>query len=154
MLRCAMADLLIRPARADELEALGGLQLRASLAWGDHVEALKAMPEASQLPAEHLPSTAVAELDGRVVGFVTVLPPQEGEAELDGLFVEPDGWRGGVGRRLVAEAERRARAAGAGAIHVIANGRALAFYRACGFEVVGEVMTRLEPAPEMRKALG
>jgi ribosomal protein S18 acetylase RimI-like enzyme len=59
-----------------------------------------------------------------------------------------------VGAALVAEAERRAAAAGARAIHVVANHRALGFYQACGFRVVGQVMTKLEPAPEMRKALG
>lgn len=148
-----MPSTLIRPARNDELDALGALQLRASLAWGDHVEALKAMPEAGQVPAEHIPSTAVAELDGRLAGFVTLLVPKGADAEVDGLFVEPDLWGHGIGAALMAEADRRALEAGAAAIHVVANRRAQGFYARCGYGVIGETMTQLEPAPTMRKPL-
>lgn len=148
-----MPSTLIRPARNDELDALGALRLRASLAWGDHVEALKAMPEAGQVPAEHIPSTAVAELDGRLAGFVTLLVPKGADAEVDGLFVEPDLWGQGIGAALMDEADRRALAAGSEGIHVVANRRAQGFYARCGYEVVGETMTQLEPAPTMRKPL-
>ncbi|WP_026868565.1 hypothetical protein [Inquilinus limosus] len=68
----------IRAARPEDRDALGALKLRASLAWGEHVEELQALPEARQVPAEHLPSAVVAELDGRVVGFATVLPRDDG----------------------------------------------------------------------------
>jgi N-acetylglutamate synthase-like GNAT family acetyltransferase len=148
-----VSGLLIRPARADELEELGALQRRASLAWGDHVAELLAMPEAGEVPVAHLPFTAVAEQGGRVAGFATLLTRRGAEAELEGLFVEPDLWRSGIGAMLVAETERRARAVGAKASHVVGNRRALGFYLRCGFEVVGETMTQLEPAPTLRRAL-
>jgi GNAT superfamily N-acetyltransferase len=143
----------IRPARPEDRDALGALKLRSSLAWGDHVEALRALPEAGQVPAEHLPSVFVAELDGEIAGFATVLPRGDGEAELEDLFVDPDCWRRGIGARLVAEAERRATALGTRALHVIASERARAFYERCGFRVVGTAMTAFAPAPEMRKTL-
>ncbi|MGL4963596.1 MAG: GNAT family N-acetyltransferase [Inquilinus sp.] len=143
----------IRPARPQDRDALGALKLRASLAWGEHVEALRALPEARQVPAGHLPAAVVAELDGAIVGFATVLPRGAGEAELEDLFVDPGSWRRGIGARLVAEAERRAAALGARSLHVIAHERAQAFYECCGFRVVGTAMTTLAPAPEMRKDL-
>jgi GNAT superfamily N-acetyltransferase len=147
------SEITIRPARAAELDALGALQLRSSLGWGEQVEALLAMPEAGQVPAEHVPTSFVAEVSGRMVGFGTVLRTDAAEAELEGLFVEPGDWGQGVGARLVAEAERRAAALGVVALRVVASRRAEAFYLACGFETVGEVMTQLEPAPVMRKLL-
>jgi GNAT superfamily N-acetyltransferase len=143
----------IRPARPEDRDTLGALKLRSSLAWGDHVEALRALPEARQVPAEHLPSVFVAELDGGIAGFATVLPRGDGEAELEDLFVDPDAWRRGIGTRLVAEAEQRAAALGARALHVIASERARAFYERCGFRVVGTAMTAFASAPEMRKTL-
>ncbi len=143
----------IRPARREDRDTLGALKLRASLAWGDHVEELRALPEARQVPAEHLSSVIVAERAGRIVGFATVLPRGDGEAELEDLFVDPACWRCGVGTRLVAEAERRAKALGTRSLHVIAGERAQAFYERCGFRAVGTVMTDLAPACEMRKEL-
>ena len=150
-----LAELItLRPAHDQELTALGALQLRASLGWGERVEELLAMPEAGQVPAEHVACSFVAEAGGRIVGFGTVLPTEDAaEAELEGLFVEPEEWGQGVGARLVAEAERRAAELGAGVLRVVSNRRAEDFYRACGFETVGEVMTKLEPAPVMRKML-
>lgn len=144
---------IVRPAVLDDLGALGALKLRASLAWGDHVAELEALPEARHVPAEHLPFVLVAERTGRVVGFVTLLPAESGDAEVEDLFVDPDVWGQGLGRRLLAEAERRARAQRFQALHVIANTRALAFYEAAGFQVIGTVQTLFAPAPEMRKAL-
>lgn len=147
-------DLLIRPAAEEERERLGALKLRASLGWGDHAEALLALPEARQVPAEHLPFVLVAERRGEAVGFVTVLPTPDGDAELEDLFVDPDAWRQGVGGRLLAEAERRAVESGHPGLHVVANRRALRFYEAAGFRITGTVQTLFEPAPEMRKDLG
>ena len=143
----------IRPAALKDKDALGALKLRASLAWGHHLPALQSMPDVRVVPAEHLPFMFVAEEAGRILGFATVLAGLEGSAELEDLFVEPDRWGRGVGRRLAREAERRARALGASSLHVIANGRAGAFYTACGFTILGSATTELGPALEMEKAL-
>ncbi len=144
--------LRIRPATEADIDVVGPLKLRASLAWGEHVAELQALPEARLFPTEHLSFAAVAEDGGRLVGFMTVLPGVGG-AELEDLFVEPDCWRRGIGRRLLAEAEERARHARASVLHVIANGRALAFYLACGFRITGTAETRFAPASQMEKPL-
>lgn len=142
-----------RPAEPGDIDELGPLKLRASLAWGDHVEELLALPEARIFPQPHLPFAIVAELDGAIAGFATLLPPANGEAEVEDLFVDPPLWRRGVGRALMTALEARALSLGASSLHVIANNRALPFYRSAGFEIVGTVATRFAPAPEMRKAL-
>jgi N-acetylglutamate synthase-like GNAT family acetyltransferase len=147
------AGVRVRAARADDLEAAGALKLRASLAWGDHIEQLLALPEAQTAPAEHLPSMFVAEVGGRLAGFATVLLRDDGDAELEDLFVEPDLWRHGIATGLVAEAERRAGALGARRLHVVGSARAQAFYEARGFELVGQAQTLFAPAPVLRKML-
>jgi GNAT superfamily N-acetyltransferase len=89
-----------------------------------------------------------------VVGFAVVLRRDDGEAELDGLFVEPDSWRQGIGIRLLQEAERFAFAEGAKWLFVVANLRAVGFYSACGFTALGEEKTLFGTALAMRKPLG
>jgi GNAT superfamily N-acetyltransferase len=144
-----------RLALPAERSALEELQRRASLIWEEDREALLAHPDAIELPLQQITDgrTIVAERIGELLGFAVVLRREDGDAELDGLFVEPGQWRQGIGRALVEEAERIAVHDGAAHLWVIANTRALDFYGACGFVTVGEVATRFRPAPRMRKAL-
>lgn len=148
-----MFDVIIRSAAEEDRDRLGELKLRSSLAWGDLGKELLALPEARTVPVEHLPFLVVAEHDGEVVGFATVLPSPGDDAELEDLFVDPGSWRRGIGRRLPMEAERRATALGVRGLHVIANQRAVPFYEAAGFTTIAMVETLFEPAPEMRKNL-
>ena len=123
--------------------------------WEEDREALLAHPDAIELPLEQITDgrAIVAARDGQLLGFAVVLRREDGDAELDGLFVEPSQWRRGLGRALVEQAERIAARDGASNLWVIANTRALDFYAACGFVKVGEAATRFRPAPRMRKVL-
>jgi GNAT superfamily N-acetyltransferase len=123
--------------------------------WEEDRAALLANPDAIELPLEQITGgrTVVAENAGQLLGFSVVLPRDDGDAELDGLFVEPTYWRHGLGRALVEQAERIAGADGAANLWVTANTRALGFYDSCGFVKVGEVATRFRPAPKMRKSI-
>lgn len=111
-----MNKLSIRTARLGELSFLEALQLRASLANVGDREALLANPDAIALPPEQIKAgqVFVAERDGVVIGFAAVLPRDDGDLELDGLFVEPDIWRSGIGRSLVDRCCAHARGFGAG----------------------------------------
>ena len=138
----------IRDARPDEAGGLTELQRRASLVWDDTREALLAHPEVIDVPADLLGSVRVAEEDGRPLGFSAVIPATDG-AELDGLFVEPDLMRGGVGRALVEDAVERLHAAGVTRLEVTANLNALAFYEKVGFVAIGPVETQFAPGLRM-----
>jgi len=140
-----IGQVTIRLAIGTERHALEALQRRASLANEADRDALLANPDAIELPIGQIESgrVLVAERHGTTVGFSVVLPRDDGDAELDGLFVEPSAWRGGIGRDLVEAAATLARQFGAKALHVVGNPHAAAFYRACGFERLGNVATRL-----------
>ncbi len=115
--------LSIRAAHLDEREELEDLQRRASIAGEEYRDLLLAHPDAIELPREHITAgrVLVAEQKGAIVGFSVVLPREDDDADLDGLFVEPSSWRQGIGKQLVAEAARQATADGASMLHVVAN---------------------------------
>jgi GNAT superfamily N-acetyltransferase len=147
------ASLLLRPAREDELAVLGDLKLRATLAWGDHARETLLAIGGDELDAGS-EASFVAEIDGRIVGFATLVTNADLEPEVEDLFVEPSEWGKGIGRRLLQEAERRAASSAASRLRVAANPRAQAFYEACGFQVIGKVPDRFGFAPLMQKKLG
>ena len=144
--------MLLRLARIEELGELEGLQRRASLALDEYREALLAHPDAIALPIEQIErgEVMVAEIDGRIAGFAVVLD-QDGTAELDGLFVEPDLWRRGIGSALVEDAVHDARSRGLSLMTVVANPSAKEFYERCGFTVEGSAETRFGPALRMSR---
>ena len=111
--------------------------------------------EAVDLPLGYVEDgrVIVAEAEDGFAGFACLLPCVDGVCELDGMFVEPDRWRGGVGRRLLDAASELALREGARSIHVVANPAALAFYHACGFQDSGIAETRFGPAQTLRMAL-
>jgi GNAT superfamily N-acetyltransferase len=148
--------LSIRQAELHEREALRQLQYRASLVWDEYRELLLADPDAIDIPVGEFAAGRifVAERDGVAVGFAVTLQREDGDSELDGLFVEPGAWRTGIGTVLVHEAQRRAAGEGAALLHVIANPLAEAFYLACGFAFSGAVQTRFGAARTMKKLLG
>jgi GNAT superfamily N-acetyltransferase len=145
----------IRHAAADEADALEELQRRSSDVWEAYREQLAANPDAIELPQTFIDEgwvrVAVAD-DGRLIGFSVVIPVDHGVHELDGLFVEPDYLRGGVGRALVQDAAERAARDGAELLEVTA-GPAQGFYEKLGFQVVGAARTRFGPAVRMRRRL-
>jgi GNAT superfamily N-acetyltransferase len=134
---------------------LEALQLRASIVWDEYRDLILAHPDAIELPLQQILGgrVCIAERDGKIVGFSVVLSRDDGEVELDGLFVDPAAWRNGIGMFLVREAEHWAALDGANALHVTANARAEPFYVACGFAFAGEAQTRFGAARTMKKAL-
>jgi len=143
----------IRVASLAERDALRALQTRASLRNVGDRDALLQHPDAIDVPPEQILARQVfvAERDGVVVGFAAVVPREDGDAELDALFVEPALWRQGIARALLEHGVALARMQGAKALHVIGNPHAAAFYRGCGFVGEGTFKTRFGQGYLMRR---
>ena len=137
----------LRLAQPEEHEELEDLQRRASIELPDYREQLLANPDAIHLPPAQIANgqVIVAELAGEIAGFAAVVG-----GELDGLFVEPYLWGGGVGRALVDAAAHEARRRGL-SLTVIANPTARGFYERCGFTREGEEQTRFGPGLRMSR---
>lgn len=148
-------EITIRPARPEDQPRLLHIMWQTVLDSESDREMLLARPELVQVPVEHLTPAAacVAEIGGTTAGFAIVLPRPDGQAELDGLFVNPALQRRGIGRALNAEAKRLARSMGAAELYVVANENALAFYNSVGFVEIGRADTTVRAAPLMRLTL-
>ena len=139
-----MAVSVIRPARLEERLELVALQRRAALANPGDRPFLQAHPAAIDTPKARFRAgnVLVAEGDGRPLGFAALYMREDGDAELDGLFVEPEAWRGGIGRALVEAALIRAAALGAARLSVVGNPHAKGFYLKLGFVLTGTFETQ------------
>jgi GNAT superfamily N-acetyltransferase len=147
--------LSIRAALPRERDALEALQRRASLANPGDRDAILAHPDAIDIPLSQLESgqVYVAEQGDSIVGFAVVLPRDDGDAELDALFVEPAMWRRGIGQQLIKHCEGAALSQGSSALRVIGNPHAREFYVATGFRSVGAAATRFGEGIVYRKVL-
>ncbi|WP_238009935.1 GNAT family N-acetyltransferase [Dactylosporangium sp. AC04546] len=150
----------IRTAIAADLPALRHVYREASLSNPADAPLLLARPEFLYFGGEHVAAgrTWVAEED-RIAGFATLTDGPEledlvaggpelgnhvnGGPELEDLFVDPARHRRGIASALVRHVAGVARAAGHRRLWVTGNEQALAFYRAAGFVLVGEVPTEL-----------
>ena len=147
-----MRDLLIRRAVTSEQKELEDLQLRASLTNAGDRDALLGHPDAIALPLAQIAAGGVfvAEWNGTIVGFAAVEPREDGDSELDALFVEPSMQRRGIARSLVQYCAEVARTRNSAALCVVGNPHAKDFYTACGFSVIGTAETRFGIALLMR----
>ena len=147
--------MVIRPALLSERSSLEALQWRASLANPGDRDNLLANPDAIAIPVEQIADghVFVAETTGVIVGFATVLPRPDGNAELDALFVEPSLWKRGVGRVLVDQCADVARTRASRILHVVGNPHAEGFYTSCGFRTTGTFETRFGPGLSMERGL-
>ena len=150
-----MAALVVHPARLEDRSALVALQRRAALANPGDRPFLEAHPDAIDTPKArfHAGNVLVAERDGALLGFAALYMRKDGDAELDGLFVEPKAWRGGIGRALVEAALARAGALGAPRLTVIGNPHARGFYLKLGFVMTGTFETQFGTGLLLERAI-
>ena len=145
----------IRVAVVADQPFLEALQWRASLNNPGDREALLANQDAIEMPISQIEAGGVCVADdaGVIKGFAAILRRDDGDAELDALFVEPQDWGQGVGRVLVEQCVSAARATGAATMHVIGNPHAKGFYLSCGFVLLGEKQMRFGVGLLMQRLL-
>ena len=148
-------EVIVRLAVASEQKELEALQWRASLNNPGDRDALLAHPDAIELPLEQIRGGGVfvAEVAGSMMGFAAILPRDNGDFDLDALFVEPSAWRQGIGRALIEHCAAAARTAGAESLHVVGNPHAEGFYSSCGFEMLGTKQMRFGVGLLMKRVL-
>jgi ribosomal protein S18 acetylase RimI-like enzyme len=123
-------------------------EIDAGLAWNR--ERVRARLFERDRETDHL----VAELDGKVLGYLVLGPSRDRDApprvgEIWALYVHPEAWRRGLGRALVRHVLAELREAGCEVVTLWAladSPSARAFYEACGFVHDG--------ATQRREALG
>jgi GNAT superfamily N-acetyltransferase len=139
----------IRPARGDEARALADVQEAASVAGLSHIFPSHLYPfprdavleRWTEMLADPDASVLVAERDDAVLGLAAVRPEW-----LDGLYVRPEAWGDGVGRRLHDEAVSLLQSWGHARCHLWVlehNDRARRFYERLGWRENGD--TRVVP---------
>ena len=146
----------VRIAVASERTDLESLQLRSSLANGSDRDSLLENPDAIDLPVEQIEAgqVFVIECGGKRVGFAALLSVADGIIELDGLFIEPNEWKRGFGKKLLQHCVGYAIGCGVTSIYVTGNSQAEGFYKSCGFEVVGTEQTRFGAGLRMKLSIG
>ena len=134
-------EITLRPARPEEAEALSRLAFASKAHWGYDATFMAACRAELQVSAADIAEyeILVAERAGLCLGYGYLTPREEGGLEIQHLFVAPEAMGQGAGRALTDALLAQARAAGEPQLWVEADPNALGFYRACGFELVGEV---------------
>ena len=87
--------------------------------------------------------THVLEESGRIVGFYTLAPRSDAEAELDHLFVDPSRLRRGLGATLFRHACATARAAGFRRLVIRSDPNAPGFYESVGARLESHVPSNI-----------
>jgi GNAT superfamily N-acetyltransferase len=136
---------VIRLATPDEAEAVARVHVETWQAAYTHVfpaEALAGLEVADRAEMHRRRPPLVAEVDGRIVGFVSVGPSRDegADGELYAIYVHPDHWGTGVGRALIVAGEKRMRELGYKDVLLWVledNPRARRFYEAAGWTTDG-----------------
>jgi GNAT superfamily N-acetyltransferase len=141
----------IRRARPEEAGAISELAFRSKGHWGYDTAFLEASREDLTISPQEIASTPVYvhETGDGIAGFYTLLPHEDGTAELDDLFVDPAAIGQGVGRRLWEHAVALAREMGARELVFQSDPHAEGFYQAMGAERAGESESTVIPGRKL-----
>jgi GNAT superfamily N-acetyltransferase len=143
----------LRDATLADHEDLEGVFRRASLSNENDRGPLLEHPEWLALPERGIHEGRMrlaTDEEDAVVGFATFLI-DDGVAELEDLFVDPEHRRRGIAELLVQDISQRLRELGFESLEVTANPHAMAFYEYMGFVACGLVETEFYAALRMRR---
>ena len=125
-----MIEPLLRPAVPDDYERLRELTFESKAHWDYDREFVRRWADALSFETER--ERWVAQLNGEIVAWATLVPPADGVVVLDDLWVDP-AWMGrGLGSRLFRLAADRARELGAERLEWGAEPNAVGFYEKLG----------------------
>lgn len=146
--------MIIRPARADEAEALTNLAQRAKSHWGYPAALMAAWRPALTIRPEDIERhrVALASDSYAIAGFYVIEAPSVPEAlwSLSHFWIDPP-WHGrGVGRRLFEHAARAVSEAGGAGLLIESDPHAAGFYQRLGARVVGSVPAPVAGEPARR----
>ncbi|MBO7148465.1 MAG: ribosomal protein S18-alanine N-acetyltransferase [Clostridia bacterium] len=154
-----MSELVIREASPDDLDAMYDIELKC---FSDPWTRAMLDPFCGYTGAR----AAVAELDGKICGFVFIYVvagdtgENNGEVDLADIAVDPDARRTGVAKKLISYVYDSARKNNCGNIFLEvrrSNTAARALYESEGFAVIGErkkyYTSPVEDAVIMKKEL-
>jgi GNAT superfamily N-acetyltransferase len=130
----------IRAAVPDDGQRLRQITAAAKGHWGYPASLVLPWAEAYDFSAGTLTSrdVFVAVANDHPVAWAGLLPPVDGIALLEDLWVEPAAMGGGIGRALFQAATRRARDMGASSVEWETDPNAAGFYERMGARRVGE----------------
>ena len=148
---------IIRRATERDAAGLTGLALRSKAVWGYDAAFMAACRAELTITADSIAGRPTWALEERsaLLGFYQ-LRIDDRMAEVAQFFIAPGSLRGGLGRRLWAHLEARARAAGCTRLEVDADPHAEGFYRAMGMGRHGSAPSGSVPGrllPHLRKTL-
>jgi N-acetylglutamate synthase-like GNAT family acetyltransferase len=125
-----MTEARLRPAAPEDYERVRELTFESKAHWGYDRDFVRRW--ADGLGFEGSQERWVAELDGEIVAWAALIPPSEGVAVLDDLWVDPTAICRGVGSRLFRHVADRARELGAKRLEWGAEPNAVGFYEKVG----------------------
>jgi GNAT superfamily N-acetyltransferase len=136
---------VIRPGRPEDAEAVARVQIQtwqAAYARALPREQLMRLSADDRVDMWRRLPPFVAEVDGKVVGFVSVgsARDEDADGELYAIYVHPEHWGTGVGRALIERGEEELRALGhdEAVLWVLDdNPRARRFYETAGWSTDG-----------------
>jgi GNAT superfamily N-acetyltransferase len=125
-----MTEPLVRSAAPGDYERVRELTFESKAHWGYDRDFVRRWAEG--LSFESASDRWVAEVDGEIVAWAALLPPADGVAVLDDLWVAPGAMGHGLGSRLFRLAADRARELGAERLEWGAEPNAVGFYEKLG----------------------
>ena len=132
----------LRPGRPGEAGELSELALRSKAHWGYGQAFLSACRAELTYSAAQIGDPrfcfVIAEFLGRPAGFYALVNLDDGQCELEALFVTPERIGQGLGGILFRHAAETARGQGADTLMILGDPHADGFYRAMGCQRIGQ----------------
>jgi len=132
---------LIRPARATEARAISDLAFRSKSHWPYTAAQLEVFRGELTLSPEEVAAkrSHVAEEEGTILGFYTLVSVGRAEMELEHIFVDPRQLKRGIGSQLFRHACETARAGAAARLVIQSDPNAAGFYHSVGAVLEKEI---------------